>query len=248
MAIVMAAETLALVVASLIAGGVGSITGFGIGSILTPLLSLWIDGRLAVAMVAIPHLIGTSVRFMMNDGRVDRGVLWRFGLASAAGGLTGALFQRAASGPALLLLLAALLLFVSGLELTGLSARMRFTGPAAWIAGVLSGLLGGLVGNQGGIRSAALLGFGLSRDVFVATATAIALFVDGARLPIYLWAEGGALWSSRDTIMIATAGVVTGTVAGARLLRGIPEALFRKIVAILLAILGLSVIMRQAFF
>jgi uncharacterized membrane protein YfcA len=240
----MSVESLLLVVASVIAGGIGSVTGFGIGSILTPLLSLWMDGRLAVAVVAIPHLVGTSVRFMMNEGRADRRVLWRFGLASAAGGLAGALFQSAASGPRLMLLLAVLLLFVSISELTGLSRRMRFTGITAWIAGILSGLLGGLVGNQGGVRSAALLGFGLSRDVFVATATAIALWVDGARLPIYLWTEGAGLWASRATIALATAGVVTGTIAGARLLRGIPEALFRKIVAIILAILGIALLIR----
>jgi uncharacterized membrane protein YfcA len=240
----MTAESLVLVVASMIAGGIGSITGFGIGSILTPLLSLWMDGRLAVAVVAIPHLIGTAVRFMMNEGRVDRVVLWRFGVASAAGGLLGALLQTEASGPRLMLLLAALLLFVSISELSGLAVRMRFTGITAWIAGVLSGLLGGLVGNQGGIRSAALMGFGLPRNVFVATATAIALFVDGARMPIYLWTAGEELWGVRGTIAIATAGVVIGTVAGSRLLRGIPEPLFRKVVAILLAILGVALLIR----
>lgn len=242
----MSVETLALLVASVVAGAIGSISGFGIGSILTPLLSLWMDGRLAVAVVAIPHFIGTFVRFTMLDGRADRSVLWRFGLASATGGLLGALFQSAVNGQRLMVLLAGLLLFVSISELTGMSTRMRFTGLAAWIAGVLSGLLGGLVGNQGGVRSAALLGFGLRRDAFVATATAIALWVDGARLPIYLWNEGSGLWASRNTIALAAAGVVTGTIGGARLLRGIPEPLFRKVVAIILAILGAALLNNAA--
>ncbi|HYE88530.1 MAG TPA: sulfite exporter TauE/SafE family protein [Vicinamibacterales bacterium] len=237
-------ETTALVFASIVAGGIGSVTGFGIGSILTPLLSLWVDGRLAVAMVAVPHFIGTAVRFTTIDGRIDRWVMWRFGLASAAGGLTGALFQSAVSGPGLMVLLAVLLLLVAVSELSRLSMRMRFTGAAGWIAGVLSGMLGGLVGNQGGIRSAALLGFGLPRDAFVATATAIALFVDGARLPIYLFTEGAEMWNSRSTILIATAGVVTGTIAGARVLRRIPERTFRKIVALLLAALGVALLAR----
>jgi uncharacterized protein len=237
-------HTSALIAASIVAGAVASVTGFGIGSILTPTLSLWIDGRIAVAVVAIPHLIGTAVRFAMVTGRVDRAVMWRFGLASAAGGLVGALFQSVASGPGLMTLLAVLLLFVSASELTGFASRLRFTGVTAWIAGVLSGLLGGLVGNQGGIRSGALLGFGLSRDAFIATATAIALFVDGARLPIYLATAGSEVWAHRQEVLIASAGVVAGTIAGARLLRRIPEATFRKIVAILLAILGVSLLAR----
>ena len=240
----MTEHTAALVAASLVAGAVASVTGFGIGSILTPTLSLWIDGRVAIAVVAIPHLIGTLVRFAMVKGAVDRSVLWRFGLASAAGGLIGAVFHSMVSGPGLLTLLAILLLFVAASELTGLSSRMRFTGATAWIAGVLSGLLGGLVGNQGGIRSAALLGFGLSRDAFIATATAIALFVDGARLPVYLATSGSEVWAHRQEVAIASAGVVAGTIAGARVLRKIPEPMFRRIVAVLLAILGISLLVR----
>ena len=234
----------ALVAASIVAGGIASVTGFGIGSILTPTLSLWIDGRIAVALVAIPHLIGTVVRFAMVKGQVDRGVLWRFGLASAAGGLIGALFQTTVGGDRLMIVLAALLLFVAISELTGLASRMRFTGPAAWIAGVMSGLLGGLVGNQGGIRSGALFGFGLSRDALVATATAIALFVDGARLPVYLMTAGADVWAHRQEAAVASVGVVAGTIAGARVLRRIPETVFRKVVAMLLAILGISLLIR----
>ena len=240
----MSVETLAISLAALVAGGIASVTGFGIGSILTPTLSLWMDGRVAVAVVSVPHLIGTAVRFFMIKGHVDRRVMWRFGLASAAGGLTGALFQAAISGPRLMMVLAVLLLFVAASELTGLARRMRFTGTTAWIAGVLSGLLGGLVGNQGGIRSAALLGFSLPRDVFIATATASALFVDGARMPVYAVTAREELWAAREPMLIATIGVVAGTILGARLLRRIPETMFRKIVAIVLAILGIALLLR----
>ena len=241
----MTVEAATLSVAAIVAGAIASVTGFGIGSILTPTLSLWMDAKLAVAVVAIPHLIGTALRFAMLDARVDRSVMWRFGIASAAGGLAGALLQASLGGDWLLTLLAALLLFVAALELSGWSRHLRFTGPAAWIAGVSSGFLGGLVGNQGGIRSAALLGFSLKRDVFVATATAIALFVDGARLPIYAASSGRAMWDSRTDIAVATAGVVGGTILGTRLLKNIPEHLFRKSVAVVLAVLGIALLLRR---
>ena len=242
----MSGETLAISVAAIVAGAIASVTGFGIGSILTPTLSLWMDGKLAVAVVSVPHLIGTAIRFWMIKGQVDRRVMWRFGLASAAGGLAGALFQSAITGSLLMIVLAVLLLFVAAGELTGLSKRLRFTGVTAWIAGVLSGLLGGLVGNQGGIRSAALLGFSLPRDVFVATATAIALFVDGARMPVYAGTAREDLWAVRAPMLVATVGVVAGTFVGMRVLRRIPEAMFRKIVAIVLAILGVALLVRAS--
>ena len=240
-----AAQSL-LAVAAVIAGGIASISGFGIGSILTPALSLWYDAKLAVAAISIPHLIGTALRFWLLKGRVDARVMWGFGLASAAGGIAGALLNTVFESPWLLALLGILLLFVAAGELIGFSRRMVFRGPAAWIAGAVSGMLGGLVGNQGGLRSAALLGFRLDRDTFIATATAIGLFVDGARMPIYFYTHGAQLPTMMPAIAIATAGVIAGTLFGGRVLQRIPEAAFRRVVAVLLAILGVALLMRAS--
>src|SRR6185436_11323147 len=141
--------------------------GFGIGSLLTPVFALQVDTRLVVAAVSLPHVIGTALRYWLMDAGVDRRVLWNFGLTSAAGGLIGAAIQSRASNVWLTVVFGALLLFAAAGEATGLARRMRFRGSVAWIAGAVSGLLGGLVGNQGGIRSAALLGFDLSKETFV---------------------------------------------------------------------------------
>jgi uncharacterized protein len=239
-----AADLIVLAAAGFAAGGVASIVGFGIGSIFTPLLSLWVDARIAVAAISIPHLIGTALRFWLIEGRVDRHVLWTFGLASAIGGIAGALINTVFSSPALLVVLAVLLLFVGAGELIGTSRRMVFRGPAAWIAGALSGLLGGLVGNQGGLRSAALLGFKMDRDTFVATVTAIGLIVDASRMPVYFLAYADELRAIVTPIVVASAGTVAGTIIGGRILRQIPEAWFRRIVAIVLLILGVSLLLR----
>ena len=225
------------------AGGVASVAGFGIGSLLTPLLVTQVPANVAVAAVAIPHVIGTAARLWLLRGQIDRRLLVTFGLTSAAGGLTGALLQGSTSGAGLTIVFGLLLLFVAASELTGLSKRMRFRGPAAWIAGALSGLLGGLVGNQGGIRSAAMLGVDVPRQAFVGTATAVALIVDGARLPVYLATSGGELLEIWPMIAMATAGVVCGTLFGHRLLTRFPEEKFRPTVAVLLGVLGAAMLM-----
>ena len=92
---------------------------------------------------------------------------------SAAGGLTGALLHAYADSPALTIVFGVLLIFTGVMGLTGLYERLRFKGWVAWVAGAVSGMLGGMVGNQGGIRSAAMLGFDVPRHAFVATATAV---------------------------------------------------------------------------
>jgi uncharacterized membrane protein YfcA len=229
---------------AVVAGAIASVVGFAIGSLLTPVLALRVETKIAVAAVSIPHLVGTAVRFWRLRGHVDRQVLWSFGIASAVGGLTGALLHSWASNPWLSRIFGGLLIFVAVSEFTGLSRRMRFSGPFAMIAGALSGLLGGLVGNQGGIRSAALMDARMSKETFVATATAIGLIVDAARMPVYLVVERAALLQMWPLILLATAGVVTGTLLGNRLLAKIPESAFRRIVAVILAALGSYMLIR----
>jgi uncharacterized protein len=228
------------------AGIIAAFAGFGIGSILTPLLSIQVDAKLAVAAVAIPHVAGTALRFWRLRGRVDRRILTWFGGTSAAGGLLGALLHAWASSRALAIVFGVLLLFVGLSELTGLMSRIRLGRRAAWVVGALSGMLGGMVGNQGGIRSAALLAFDADKQAFVATATAVGLVVDGARLPVYLASEWEPLLAMWPMIALATAGVVVGTIAGVRLLPRIPEAAFRRVVAILLLALGGWMVLRPA--
>lgn len=229
---------------AVLAGAVASVAGFGIGSLLTPVLSVELGTKLAVALISIPHFIGTGLRLWRLREHVDRQVVLGFGIASAAGGLVGALFHAQAASPTLALIFGLLLVLASTTELTGLARRVELTGAAAWIAGGLSGLFGGMVGNQGGIRSAALLGFHLPRHAFVATATAIALAVDLARMPVYFVAEGGRILQEWPLLLLAVAGVVVGTLAGERVLGRIPERVFRTVVALLILALGVYMLTR----
>jgi hypothetical protein len=100
--------------------------------------------------------------------------------------------------------------------ITEYSDRMRFGHTTALIAGVASGGFGGLVGNQGGIRSAAMLGLGLHGPAFVAAATAIALAVDAARMPFYFITEPKEIFTASGAIAAAQVGGIIGMLAGAR--------------------------------
>ena len=227
------------VVAAFIAGAIAAVAGFGIGSVLTPVLSTQLNVRLAIAAVSLPHLAGTFVRFLLVRTHIDRNVLLGFGAASAVGGLTGAALQSVVQSAALAIIFGALLIFAGAGSLTGLAQRMRFHGRvAALIGGAVSGLLGGLVGNQGGIRAAALLGFDVERRAFVATATAVALIVDGARIPVYIATQGSQLEPLWPLIVLLAIGAVIGTLAGGWALRRMPEPIFRRVVGVLLLGLG----------
>lgn len=229
---------LLVVMAAIAAGAVASISGFGIGSILTPLLAVGLGTKLAVAEVSVPHFLGTALRFWLIRKHVNRRVLMSFGITSALGGLAGALLHVWLRSMWLGYVLAALLVFAGVMGLTGAARQMRFGHKTAWIAGGLSGVFGGLVGNQGGIRSAALLSFDVRRDAFVATATAIALLVDVFRMPVYAVTQWRPILSAWPLMLTATIGVIAGTLIGKRVLGWIPERTFRLLIAGIVLALG----------
>ena len=141
-----------LLLVGVFAGAIASISGFGIGSLLTPLLALKTGTSIAVAGISIAHFFGTALRFWMWKQYINKRVLFSFGITSAIGGLIGALFHNIFQNVILTIIFGCLLGFAGISGLTGISEKLRFNGPAAWVAGALSGMFGGLVGNQGGIR------------------------------------------------------------------------------------------------
>ena len=111
------------------------------------------------------------------------------------------------------------------------------------------GVFGGVAGNQGGLRSGALLAFGLASCTFVATSAATGLLVDAARLPVYLWQARSELWALPRLplwIGLATAGVLAGTLVGERVLFGLSPERFRRLIAAAVGALGLWLLVSAA--
>jgi uncharacterized protein len=234
-----------LALVAIISGAIASLAGFGIGSLLTPLLAVKTGLGVAVAAVSIAHLCGSSLRFYLLRRFVNKQVLITFGLTSAAGGLAGALLHNFFQNVVLTVIFGCLLILAGILGLTGLSEKLRTKGPLVWIEGGLSGLFGGLVGNQGGIRSSALMSFGLAKNQFVATATGIALMVDAARVPVYLAAQWDQILAVWQYILIMIAGVLAGTLGGKQILQKLPENVFKKTVSAIILLVGVLVLIQR---
>jgi uncharacterized protein len=226
-------------VVAAVSGATASIVGFGIGSLLTPLLAATIGMDLAVAAVALPHAVATALRCWRLRRSIDWSVLKGFGLLSAAGGLAGALAYSRLDAAQLSRVLGALLLLTALAQFTGIAARWRPQGPAVGLLGLGSGFFGGIAGNQGGLRAAALSSFDLSPLAFVATSTATGLLVDAARAPVYLFVTGSTLLALWAPIAIATLGVIGGTLLGERILLGLPRQTFLRIVSTAIGLLGI---------
>lgn len=238
--------TLLVAVVSVVAGATASVAGFGIGSLLTPLLATRLGVPAAVAVVAVPHAAATCLRAWRLRGAVDWAVFKRFGIASAVGGLAGALLFARLGNDTLGRVLGALLVLTAVSVLTGWAERVRLPAWASLVLGGLSGFFGGIVGNQGGLRAGALLGVGLAPAAFVATSTLTGVVVDAVRTPVYVAREMEALAAAWPLVLVATLGAVAGTLAGERALLGLSPTAFRRIVAALVAVLGAWLLLGSA--
>jgi uncharacterized membrane protein YfcA len=236
---------ISLMLVGILAGAVASLCGFGIGSFVTPLLAVKTGTGLAVGAVSIIHFLGTGFRFWKWKDFINKQVLLSFGLTSAIGGLLGALLHNTFQNIILTVIFATLLIFAGASGLTGISEKWRLSGPLAWIAGALSGLFGGLVGNQGGIRSAAMFGFDLKGKEFIATTTGIALAVDCVRMPVYCLTEWREILNIWPFIAFGAAGVLIGTDLGIVVLGKIPEKLFKRIVSGMVLVIGVLVLVHR---
>lgn len=229
---------------AVLSGATASLVGFGIGSMLTPLLALQLGTDIAVAAIALPHAAATALRCWRLRRGIDWSVLKRFGLLSALGGLAGALVYTRLDAGALTRVLGGLLVLTAVAQLAGLAARWRPHGISVGVLGLASGFFGGIAGNQGGLRAAALTAFRLSPLAFVATSTATGLLVDAARAPVYLLTAGSALLALWLPITVATVGVLLGTALGERILLGMPRERFARLVAVAIGLLGLWLLVK----
>jgi uncharacterized membrane protein YfcA len=229
----------AVFVVAVLAGATASLVGFGIGSLLTPLVALELGTVTAVAVVALPHAVATALRCWRLRRSIDAAVLARFGILSAAGGLVGALLYTRLGSTGLTRILGGLLVLTALAHLGGLAGRWHPRGPIVALLGFGSGLFGGVAGNQGGLRAAALTAFGLTPAAFVATSTATGLLVDAARTPVYLWRAGAELWRLWPLLAVAAVGVVVGTLAGERVLLGLAPDRYARLVAGAIGLLGI---------
>ena len=227
------------VVIGFLAGITASVAGFGIGTFLTPIVSITTGTKVAIALVSLPHFLGNTLRFSFLKSKVNRKMLIRFGILSATGGLIGALLHTFFVSNLLQIIFASMLVLAGILGVMQVIEKLHFGKMGASAVGLVSGFFGGLVGEQGGIRSAALLNFDVEKEAFVATATATALIVDVARMPVYFITQTGQFSQFLIILILSCAAVCAGTIVGNFILKRIPEKSFKRIVSLLIFSLGI---------
>lgn len=248
-------DWLFICIAAFVASGLTLFSGFGLGTILMPVVAIFFPVPVAVAITAIVHLLNNVFKLGLLWRNVSRRVLISFGIPALLAAIPGALLldylslmepilryvwlgHEHAITPVKLAAGFLLVLFATAELIPFLNYFSNHRFGLAF-GGTLSGFFGGLSGHQGAFRSAFLIKAKLDKNAFVATNAAIAALVDTSRIIIYgLTFDIALIESESSLITIATISAFLGVFLGARLLKKVTIAFIQKLVALMLYLLG----------
>ncbi len=213
-------------------------TGFGLGTILTPVFLAFYDVKIAIFIVAVVHLSNNLLKVSIFGRHISLDILKRFGILTLIGAFIGAFLQGKMDSSVVKVLLGLSLIFLGLKEAMGFGEKLRIPKKIDVIGGFLSGLLGGFVGNQGAVRSAYLLNYNIPKETFIATAAIIASVVDVTRIPVYIFNQRDVLSDNLLLLSVTTASAFAGTFAGRKFLKKISLKAFKTYVAAMVAIIG----------
>jgi uncharacterized membrane protein YfcA len=190
---------------------------------------------------------------------IDKKVLIRFGLPSVIAAFVGSyillliddnivifsyyFFDKKIDVILIKFLISILLIIFAIIDLTPQIKDLHFDKKYLPLGGFLSGFFGGLSGNQGALRSVFLVKHGLEKSVFVATTVAISSLVDITRLSVYSTNFLNLNYSDFYQLgFLSVVSAVAGSFVGNRLLKKVTIEQIKKIVALLLILLGISLL------
>lgn len=240
--------------------GLTFFSGFGLGTILMPVLALFFPLPVAVAATAIVHFANNLFKLALVGRKANKTILLRFALPAIIASIVGAWllsytsflpvicryeFMGKVNDVTLIKLIIGLIIIVfSFFEFIPKFANIAIDKKYMPLGGLLSGFFGGLSGNQGALRSMFLIKAGLTKDEFIGTGVASAIMVDIARLLVY----GIGIFSAHFSIVsdikwLITAAAISaflGASLGRELLKKVTLKYVQIIVGVMLVILGLS--------
>jgi uncharacterized protein len=232
-------------------------SGFGLGTILTPVFVFFFPVDIAIALTGVVHFFNNIFKITLVGRNINKTVLLRFGIPAIVASFLGAwLLLRITAMPELFqyelgakifsvtpvkLIIAILLLLFAILEILPAAQRIQFGKDKLVLGGVLSGFFGGLTGIQGAIRSAFLIKSGLSKEAYIATGVAIACLIDFSRLSVYATRVASSSLTDNLTLLIAaTLSAMAGALIGNMLLKKITLRFIQFVVAIMLILISLA--------
>lgn len=241
-----------IVIISIVAFLVSILTffsGFGLGTILTPIFMLFFPVELAIALTGVVHFFNNIFKLILVGKNANKEVLLNFGIPAVIASFIGSyillqisdlkplftyeMFDKVFQVYPVKFIISIILIVFASLDLIPFFQKLEFSKNKLPIGGAFSGFFGGLSGNQGALRTAFLIKAGLSKEAFIATAVVVSTFVDFTRLSVYASRISTIdILDNKILIISATFSAIIGAYIGNKLLKKVTLKFLHYFVAI----------------
>lgn len=232
-------------------------SGFGLGTILTPVMMSFFPPEIAIGLTAIVHLLNNLFKLALVGKNANFEVVKKFGIPAIIAAFAGAwvlgkipaehvLFTTNIGNQmrdvSVLKFVIALLLFVfAWIEFIPFLQNFKFSKNMLPVGGLLSGFFGGLSGNQGALRSAFLIHAGLSKEALIGTTVILSCLVDFTRIGVYSTHLSTDVISENSTLLLAASiAAFAGAYLGNLWLKKVTLKFVQTLVAIAIMLLSIA--------
>ena len=188
--------------------------GFGLSTMLTPLVLLIADPYEAVAIVAVIHGIHNGWKLLVLKNHIDFEAFKRYGIWLVIGATGGALLHSQVPQDPLSLIIGIFLVILPILTISEGWTGYRIPEANDRIGGFGSGFMGGLSGHQGALRAMFLKRRLNEKMSYAATASVLALCVDLTRIPVYIIFNGTKIFDNFTLLFALTISALLGVQIG----------------------------------
>ena len=224
--------------ASLIAAALTVPAGFGLSTMLTPVVLMLMGPHEAVAVVAIVHGAHNCGKSWTLWENIDFNAFKRYGIWLILGSGIGAFLQNQVPQKPLLGMIGLFLIILPLLSLNKSWKEYRLPEANDQIGGFGSGFMGGLSGHQGALRAIFLTNKLPDKMKYAATASIFALSVDLSRIPIYLFFRPEGITESWELIFVLVFAALIGVKVGKRWLETMKSETIRNGITIAIVTSG----------
>lgn len=236
-------EVIYIALFTFLASLIGTLAGFGISTIMVPLLSVFLPLPQTLLLVGTIHWFNDIWKLLL----FRKGIKWKLFLAFGLPGILTSFIGSSLSlkisqdilSRALGIFLIAYVLFIIFNRTFKLSQRFS----VAISSGALTGFFAGIFGIGGEINAVTLSAFNLDKAVYIATAGAISFMIDSTRIATYI--SGGIRLESYilSGFLLFVPASLIGAIIGKIGIEKIPQEKFRNFVAIFIFFLGLKLVL-----
>lgn len=247
---------LAIAIASFGASFLSFFSGFGLGTILLPVFSIFYELPVAIALTGVVHLLNNIFKFFLIYKEANYKIVFSFGLISLCGAVAGAFFLQYLGGAELIINIpfiekkttgikfgiGLLIIVFAWLEFYKKKSEYNIRLLPIPVGGFISGFFGGLSGHQGALRTLFIKHLIPDKDTFIATGVVIACMVDLGRLPIY-FTHFNQINPDYKILIISVTSALLGALLGRNKSKSVSESLFKNIIFLALMIFGTLMIL-----